>query len=110
VGRLAVVNLESGDAIGAERRFREALRIYTAALGAEHSWTGEARALMGSAMASQGRYPDAEVELLAGLAVIDASRESGAPATRRRVLGRMIDFYEAWERPADAERYRALLD
>jgi eukaryotic-like serine/threonine-protein kinase len=110
IGRLGRLNLEAGDPVQAERRFRESLRMYASALGADHSWTAEARAGIGSALAAQRRYPEAEYELLAGLAILDASQHSGAPTMRRRVLERIIDFYEGWEKPDQAQRYRALLD
>jgi eukaryotic-like serine/threonine-protein kinase len=78
LGELGVLRLESGDASGAEDIFRDAARMQTHVLGAEHSYTANARAWIGRSLAAQGRRAEAERELRTALALLEASSHDAA--------------------------------
>jgi eukaryotic-like serine/threonine-protein kinase len=110
LGDLGAIHLQAGDAVRAEHNLRDALQAHIAALGAEHSWTASVRGWLGSALVAQRRFQEAEPELLAAFAALEASGHDAAQRARPRVLGQIIDLYDAWDRPATADRYRSLLD
>jgi eukaryotic-like serine/threonine-protein kinase len=111
IGRLGRIQLEAGDGAAAEPYFRDSLRIYAAALGPDHSWTGGSRLRLAAAFTAQRRYAEAEVELLDALARTESVEgdENTAPL-RRGLVEALVDVYDAWDKPAAAQRYRAILD
>ncbi|MGH7178987.1 MAG: tetratricopeptide repeat protein, partial [Tepidisphaeraceae bacterium] len=94
-----------------ESRFAEAqsllettLEIRVRLLPPGHWQIANARSLLGQSLASQKKFEQAEPLLLAGY------NELTDPAQVRRrqaALKRIIDLYEAWGRPRDAEVWRA---
>jgi len=63
---------------------------------------------LGRALHDAGRMPEAERELLISHELASEVRGAEHPDTVR-VIERLAEFYEAWERPEDAGRYRAML-
>ncbi|MCA9280260.1 MAG: tetratricopeptide repeat protein [Phycisphaeraceae bacterium] len=90
-----------------ETFMREAIETASRVLGADHWRVSDARTILGAAIAGQRRFDEAELLLLAGHAALEASlptdlrAEKLPPATQR-----LVDLYEAWDRPMDAEDWR----
>jgi serine/threonine-protein kinase len=102
---LGTTLVELSEFRAAERRLREALTLLATAYPAEHPAAVDARIALGAALAGQRRFAESEQLLL------DAERVSGAHADwggARLVSarGRLAELYEAWDRPAEARRYR----
>ena len=77
-------------------------------LGKEHWRTADANSVLGSCMAGLGEFAAAEPLLINSLPVIRKARGERAIYSRQ-ALQRLVDFYVAWERPGEAQRYRLLL-
>lgn len=92
----------------AEAEHRAALRIFQAGLGEDHPWTANQRSLVGEVLARQGRRAEAEPLLLRGLADLRASDREDAAAWAAEAAARVVELYEAWDRPGEAARYRTL--
>ncbi len=97
-----------GDLAGAERYYRDALDVLTKALPATHWRLGSVRAGYGSCLTKMGRYPEAEALLLTAHDGLKASVGEKNTRTRKAVES-LVALYEAWGRPDDATRYRAML-
>ena len=79
------------------------------ALTEKHWRTASASSAEGAALAGLGRYAAAETLLLESYATL--SEDSGAlPVVLTTTTRRLKDLYTAWGKPAEASRYRALLD
>jgi tetratricopeptide (TPR) repeat protein len=101
----------------AELLLRDGLRIRSLAPGvvpsrrrtfADDDWSvGATKSLLGSALAAQRRYDDAETTLL------DAQHDLAASPSLQRdltvTIGRLVDLYEAWGKHEKAAEYRARL-
>ncbi|MGH7709645.1 MAG: hypothetical protein ACREOG_00080, partial [Gemmatimonadaceae bacterium] len=88
---------------------RDAVRILRQQLGDGNSMVAYARAHLGDALRGQGKLAEAESLLLAAYAKLDPPK----PVTRQwrsYVLGALVRLAEAKGRPAEAARYRALMD
>jgi hypothetical protein len=65
--------------------------------------------LLGAALAGQQKFLDAEPLLVGSANVLVASAAKLSPADRQLMLAavqRVIDLYDAWDRPTDAARWR----
>ncbi|HZD52552.1 MAG TPA: tetratricopeptide repeat protein, partial [Woeseiaceae bacterium] len=84
---------------------REAQRILLQSLPESHWRVAACRNVEGAALAGLGRYEEAEPLLLASLDGLE-----GAPIPRLAEQGRkhVADFYSAWGRPEEAEKYMAM--
>jgi len=75
--------------------------------------TANARSLLGEAVAGQSAYPEAERLLLGGQKSLDEKRNKIRPidrdSTLRQAIDRLIHLYEAWGKPAEAEKWRKRL-
>ena len=67
----------------------------------------EARAALALAMARAGRFADAEPHALSAYEAALASTGPDTPLTRS-ALACLIELYAGWEKPEEAERWRAL--
>ncbi len=106
---LGRVHLARGDAATAEPLFRGALAVRVRAFGEQDWRVGVARSLLGAALASLGRYPEAETELLAARGLLkDVPGAEGREAEETR--GRLKSLYEAWRRPGKLAEARAAAD
>ena len=92
----------------AESLVREAIEAATRVLGADHWRVADGRSILGAAMAGQRRFDDAEALLLEAHAALETSLPANwrakklPPATQR-----LVDLYDAWDRPDDADAWRA---
>lgn len=103
---LALSNLDS--LAPAERYLRESLELRRTAFGADHWLTASGESVLGEHLTRMGRYQEAERLLVAAESRLREVRGGEAPQTvdaRRRLEA----LYLAWNRPAEAERWRALL-
>jgi eukaryotic-like serine/threonine-protein kinase len=98
VGELAAHFYGRGDYGAAEAGFREVARIHSRVLGPDHSYTGNARVWIGRSLTAASRFAEAETEMLAALAVLEASPHDAArrwlPAAREA----LDELYQAWPR------------
>jgi tetratricopeptide (TPR) repeat protein len=93
---------EEGCALGAN-----SLGVLSGAYGEDHWRVAVARGLDGACLNAEGRREEAETQLLASLAGLEA--EAANVSFKRHTLRRLVEFYEAWNRPQDAARYRQQL-
>jgi serine/threonine protein kinase/tetratricopeptide (TPR) repeat protein len=98
------------------REYARAMPILRECLGIQEKtqpdgWsTAVARGMLGEAMAGMGDYAASEPLLLASRKALDDRREAIPPPQReaeiRRADDRLIHLYEAWNKPAEAERWK----
>jgi hypothetical protein len=67
-----------------------------------------ARGLGGACLAANGDRPAAEAELLASLEGLQGDSAT-RKTLRKHTLRWLVQLYEAWDRPAEAEKFRMLL-
>ena len=104
LGRIA---LDRGDLEEAERQLRRGLDIRERRLGLGDRRTGEARSLLGESLARQRQDAEAEPLLVQGFETLREARGLDYSNTRD-ALQRLVAFYDARGRTADAEAYRNL--
>ena len=105
---LGLNELRRGEPARAEPLFREALRVYDKAM--PENWRRfEIRGQLGESLAAQKKFADAEPLILGGYEGLTARRKdvtvdawSRLPEAGRRV----VRLYEAWGKPAEADRWR----
>jgi serine/threonine-protein kinase len=105
---LTELRLRRGDHTGAEAVAREAVSILRSGLSDEHPLTAIAESRLGETLVAQRRLAEAEPLLLDGYRKLRSI--SGFAERRQSAIRRLADLYDAWERPAEADRYRALLE
>jgi tetratricopeptide (TPR) repeat protein len=103
--------IQAGQFAQAERVLKEALALREKTEA--HAWTtSNTRALLGAALLGQERFAEAEPLLLTGYEGMK-QQEAKIPPGQRRLLAdagrRILDLYERWGRPADADRWRKKL-
>jgi eukaryotic-like serine/threonine-protein kinase len=105
---LAAALGEQGKGREAEPLAREALAIFRKS--GENPWrVPDAESVLGSCLAAQGRFAEAEPLLLGSYPILKADPGEGgraAPAALRRI----VDLYTAWGRPERASAWRGLLN
>ena len=107
---LGSVALERGDARSAERILREALGVYEKDGPPGQRWLfAEIPRLLGTALAGQGKYAEAEKLLLESLATRSTKWGARHEWTLDSIRG-LISLYEAWGKPEKAREYRARLE
>jgi eukaryotic-like serine/threonine-protein kinase len=92
----------------AEALARESLSILERRLPAKHWRIAFAKAVLGDALRGQGRFAEAEPLLVESYPLLRAGTGAQADQTRS-TLANIVTLYEAWSKPAEAERYRKLL-
>ncbi|MHC5024459.1 MAG: protein kinase domain-containing protein [Planctomycetota bacterium] len=97
----------------AEPVLREALALRRDILEPDHWLLGNTMSLLGEALTGLGEYEEAEALLTEGYQRI-RDRAWQVPYLvrddrRRESVQRVIDLYDAWGRPKDADRWRAVL-
>jgi non-specific serine/threonine protein kinase/serine/threonine-protein kinase len=68
------------------------------------------KALLGFSLAAQRKFADAEPLLLAGYEGLKARDQLPEGVSIQAVLQGLVDFYVAWEKPTEADRWRMLLN
>ncbi len=84
---------------------REGLAMRRGIVGDAHGHTAGAHISLGTCLRKAGRYEEAQTQLAAALRILQATVGDG----HRRTTGcleRMVELYEAWGRPDEAQRYR----
>ena len=102
LGRILVAKEETKEAAAL---LRECLAIRRHALSPDHWLVAETESLLGDCLARQGLYAEAEPLLLESLAAIAASGPS-QPLRTVQALERIVDLYDRWGKPAEAQRWR----
>lgn len=104
---LAVLYLETQRAAEALEMATAADGILSSAYGENHWRTAWARTLRGAALSRQGQFEEAEPLVVASYQVLRS--DSGArQAYVQDALEHVIELYEAWGRPEEADSYRLL--
>ena len=110
LGLLGRVLVDLGQPTAAEPVLRESLRFDRGALS-DGKWQSAAvtESVLGSCLAGLGRYEEAEQLLLSSYPEVE--QRHGKTHTRTlEALQRIIDLYEAWDRPDETVRFRTLLE
>jgi serine/threonine-protein kinase len=103
--RLLAIDLESsGKAAEAEARFREAEEILKRVVPADNWELGRIQSELGGCLAAHGKDAEAEPLLVAGAKILFADPPAKRWAAQAR--DRLVKFYEAHGRRADADIWR----
>jgi tetratricopeptide (TPR) repeat protein len=95
----------TGRAKEAEPLLQEALALREKKLPASNWRTAHSRSILGHCLAQQRRFAEAEPLLLSGYEGL--ARATEAPAKwLAQSLDRVIELYERWKRPEQAEQWR----
>ncbi len=92
----------------AERLFRECLSVLEAALPADHDILAIQRGKFGALLVAQSRFAEAEPLLVESYETLRARFGSDHPGTREAAQ-RLVELYEAWNKPDRADTYRGVL-
>jgi tetratricopeptide (TPR) repeat protein len=76
------------------------------ALPAEHWYPAVVEGWYGRTLLGLGRYPEAEEHLLAAYRRLETTLGAEHPRTQK-IRERLVELYETWGKPDEAERYRA---
>ncbi|MDP6582150.1 MAG: serine/threonine-protein kinase, partial [Vicinamibacterales bacterium] len=104
---LAALLRDKGDYAAAVPLHRDALDIFRRSYGADHWLVGRVQRDLGWTLTGLGRYEEAEDVLLASQQLLQGAFDGDHVETQAAVE-RLIDLYEAWDRPDRAAEYRAL--
>jgi len=96
--------LQTGQYRAAELTGREAVDHLQTTLPEGHMTTAISQSRLGEASTKLGKYSAAEPLLLRSYQTLAISEGSGEYLVRARA--RLVDLYEAWGRPQEADRYR----
>jgi len=99
---LGWVLTEEGKAEEAEGYLRESLRVLEGRFQQDRPLIQIARSTLGRCLARQGRYEEAE-PLLVG--AWEATEGKVGPRVESLLRRRLVEFYEDWGRPEDAQRF-----
>ncbi|HLT48115.1 MAG TPA: serine/threonine-protein kinase [Rubricoccaceae bacterium] len=105
---LARLEHDRGRLDDAERYYREAIAVFTRLFGPDYLPTIQHRLELTDVLRDRGDYAQAERLLLADYATLETERGRD-DRTTQLALARLARLYDAWGRPEDAARYRALL-
>ncbi|HET6726169.1 MAG TPA: serine/threonine-protein kinase [Gammaproteobacteria bacterium] len=105
LGRL---DAAQGDCSKAVSEYRAALAIYQKTFSPTHWKIGRASSGLGDCLRAMKRYKEAEPLLVGGYEVLKKSR-GDSDADTQSALERLIDYYQAVDKPDAAAHYRALL-
>lgn len=108
LSNLAAVQIERGEPAEAEALSREAVELFRQNFPG-HWRIANSESILGASLAAQGRFEEAEKLLLGSYPIVRDTTGESSKYTED-VLRRLVRLYEAWGRPDDAGRYRALLD
>jgi hypothetical protein len=86
-----------------------ALETRRTRLPAGHWRISSTQSVLGSAMAGQGHFAEAEPLLLQAVETLRADSAT-TPARLRPVLRRVVDLYQRWSRIEDTARWQGELD
>ncbi len=92
----------------AEAVLRSALEIQLESLPSTHRRTSQTRMFLGECLTRVGQFEESEELLLSALKGHTETRGPTHENTREALAG-LVTLYDAWQRPQDADRYRAQL-
>lgn len=107
LGQLAKLNMLRGDYDTAERLYRDVLARRLRAVGPQHALVALDQANLAELLTRRGLYQEAEQLLEEALRNLRADH-TDEHINVRRVLRAFAGLYDAWGRPAEAERYHRL--
>jgi serine/threonine protein kinase/tetratricopeptide (TPR) repeat protein len=99
---------DKGDLEEAEATHKEACRIFETLHGEHHWKTAYCHGIYGAFLTKRDRYDEAETLLLGAHPVLGDTLGADSPRTRR-ILGSLVELYEAWGKTDKAAEYRAML-
>jgi len=109
MGYLGMTLVMQGNDEEAARWYRESITIDPGLLTQGGPQRAETRGVYGLLMKRSGRYDEAEEHLLGSVEVL--RRRLGPDDIRTlTAVGRLVELYEAWNKPEKAAEYRALLE
>jgi serine/threonine-protein kinase len=103
LGRLLI---DRGSGAEAEPLLREALRVFLESYPPTDVRIADARGTLGQSLVAQQRFAEAESLLVTSYRAMEER-----PADRARLrdaAGALVQLYDAWQKPAQAERYRTV--
>ena len=107
LANLGEVELRRGAIQKAISYANEALRMPMDKLPADSKYRARAKSVLAAALAEQNQYQEAEPLLLDAYQVFIVQEKAGN--NTKTALQRIIDLYQAWGKPQQAEQYRKLL-
>lgn len=96
------------DLAEAERSFNGAINVLRKTFTENHWQIANAKGLLGGCLTKQGRYEEAEDLLLGSYPVIKRQFSEEHRRTQA-VLKKIVELYEAWNKPEKAAEYREML-
>jgi hypothetical protein len=102
--------MRAGAPEAAEPELRAWLEKLEADPSADPVWVAEARSDWGACLVQLGRHAEAEQALLLAYRVFRPDGAAPAQVTERATVKRLVELYQAWNKPEEAARYRALLE
>src|SRR5713226_2044687 len=96
---------QTGRAVEAERYLRDALALRTRTVKNGHWSIATTEGALGECLAAQRHNAEAEAMLIESYNSLKASQGEQNPRTVE-ARHRLVKFYEAWAKPAEAARYR----
>ena len=102
---LAGVYMARDDYATAERLYREAVALFTAAQSPEHLNTGIARIKLGRSLLRQQRGQEAEREVRAGYEIV-AKQAAATVSWLKNAREDLVAIYTALQQPEQAETFR----
>ncbi|MCH8251533.1 MAG: serine/threonine protein kinase [Planctomycetes bacterium] len=106
LGSLGAILLQRGQLAAAESELTKSLQILRGALPVGHWRIALVKSSLGECLVRQERFDEAEPLLLESLPMLRESRGTSSTAYRR-TLTRIIDLYDAWNKPDEAAEYRS---
>ncbi|MEO5799867.1 MAG: tetratricopeptide repeat protein, partial [Gemmatimonadales bacterium] len=87
---------------------RKSLEVRTASLPAGHFLISSSEGILGAHLVLTGQYREAEAMLVASEEALVKARGEDAPIVQD-ARNRLVKLYQAWQKPAEAEKWRARL-
>ena len=110
--RLALVLIDQGQYAEAEALLREVLTIRQKTLPSDSRAFAGTESRLGGCLTLAGRYDEAEALLLRSYEILKDCPEDATPAQRTALdenVRRVVELYDAWDRPEQAAEWRAKL-
>ncbi len=105
---LARLLADKGNPQEGERLAAQALTLFRRVYPKDHYWLAHAEAALGHCLALQRRFGEAERCLVRAFGSL-SDRKKPHFLYKRQALQSLLHLYEAWEKPEQAAKYRALL-
>lgn len=101
--------MKRGNPSGADPLLREAIGIINSAMPDLRATFSYGLLLLGQSLVARQKYAEAEPVFLEYLD-LGTTQWGETHESTRRALGHVVAFYDAWEKPAKAQQYRARLE